>query len=224
VERTSFVGENVAGSGGAWYQVGGAVTFRDCRFDGNHSNFYGGGLHIELGGSIRLERSLLANNSGKFGGACSASFTGRLEVDRSTLARNTTVSQGAAVYIDTAAQATVTNSIVCCATAGDLVHCSSAAVAVSFSNVWNDSTYNARNEFGGSCVDPTGTNGNVSADPRFCDPNGPLYQLAGTSPCFGTASDGANMGWMAGSNCREGRSLERASWGEIKSRWRTASP
>jgi hypothetical protein len=224
VERTSFTGGNVSGSGGAWYQVGGQVTFRDCRFDGNHSNFYGGALHIELGGTIRIERSVLANNSGKFGGACSASFTGRFEMDRSTVARNSTTSQGAAFYLDTAAHATVTNSILCCATAGDLVHCSSSAtVSVSFSDVWNDPT-NVRAEFGGSCPDPTGTNGNKSEDPLFCDPNGPSFLLAGVSPCVGSASDGGNMGWTVGTSCRMGLSLERASWGSVKSRWRTARP
>jgi hypothetical protein len=223
VERTTLSGGNVTGSGGAWFQVGGQVTFRDCRFDGNHSNFYGGAVHIELGGTIRIERSVLANNSGKFGGACSASFTGRIEIDRSTLARNSATAQGAALYLDTGAHATIANSIVCCATSGDLVHCSSATVEVSFSDVWNDAT-NVREEFGGSCPDPTGTNGNQSVDPLFCDPNGPNFLLAGASPCVGAASDGGNIGWTAGTSCRMGLSLERASWGSVKSRWRTAKP
>lgn len=223
VERTTFSLGNATGSGGAWYQVGGQVTFRDCRFDGNHSNFYGGALHIELAGAIRLERSVVSSNTAKFGGATSASFTGRVEIDRSTLARNSASSQGAAVYLDTAAQGTITNSILCCAVSGDLVHCSAATANVSFSDVWNEPS-NIRAEFGGSCADPTGTNGNKSEDPQFCDPNGPDFLLAGASPCLGSASDGGNMGWSLGSSCRTALSLERASWGSVKSRWRTPKP
>ena len=56
---------------------------------------------------------MLAGNSAKFGGAASASFTGALRVDRCTFTGNGATSAGAAIYLDTAASATLTNSILC---------------------------------------------------------------------------------------------------------------
>ena len=43
---------------------------------------------------------------------------------------------------------------------------------------------NPEGDFGGDMADPTGTNGNISADPRFCDLLGGDLTLAAGSPCL----------------------------------------
>lgn len=221
VEDSSFTGERASGSGGAWYQLGGEVTFRRCVFDGNEAGFFGGSAHIELGGKIRLEHCLVTGNAAKFGGGCSGSFTGRVEIHRTTMAGNTGRSAGAAVYVDTSGQAFVTDSILCCALQGDLLYCSAGTIEVSYSDVWNDDAVNSRREYGGACPDATGMNGNIRADPLFC--GSPDHALSAASPCAGTASDGANMGW-ADTGCPRPLALREESWGRIKARYGSSVP
>ncbi len=74
-------------------------------------------------------------------------------------------------------------------------------------------------------TDPTGTNGNISVDPQFCavDPPGSgNFFLQSDSPCVpGNHPDGAPCGLIGAYpvGC-EGVSIERTSWGAIKSIYR----
>ncbi|RJR31978.1 MAG: hypothetical protein C4574_00425 [Candidatus Latescibacterota bacterium] len=74
-------------------------------------------------------------------------------------------------------------------------------------------------------TDPTGTNGNISVDPQFCavDPPGSgNFFLQSDSPCApGNHPDGAPCGLIGASpvGCRD-VSVERTSWGAIKSIYR----
>jgi parallel beta-helix repeat protein len=77
-------------------------------------------------------------------------------------------------------------------------------------------------------TDPTGTNGNISVDPEFCavDPPGSgNFFLQSDSPCApGNHPDGASCGLIGASpvGCDE-TSVERASWGAIKSIYRDSN-
>ncbi|MDD4857397.1 MAG: hypothetical protein PHD74_04735, partial [Candidatus Krumholzibacteria bacterium] len=74
-------------------------------------------------------------------------------------------------------------------------------------------------------TDLTGTNGNISVDPQFCagDPSGSGdFFLQSDSPCApGNNPDEASCGLIGAYpvGCRED-SVERASWGAIKSLFR----
>jgi hypothetical protein len=217
IESSSFLGGAALASGGAWHQVGGDLSFVGCQFRGNRSGFYGGATHIELGGKIRLENTLLEGNSAKFGGGCSASFTGRLEVERCTFTGNFVDNAGASVYLDTAARATVSNTIACCSPAGGQISCSAATAQITHSNFWNDDAVNVRAEYSGSCPDVTGTSGNLRGDPLFCAGD-PSFSLSASSPCLGAASDGGDLGWT-GAGCARALSLKPESWGRIKARY-----
>jgi hypothetical protein len=220
VEDTLIRNERAIGAGGGWFQVGDLVTFRGCTLRNNMSGFFGGGAHIELGGTLRMENCLVEGNVAKFGGGLSASFTGGIELARCTLTGNSGGSAGASVFVDTAARADIANSILCCAPLGDQVHCSSATAAVTHSNVWNDDTVNGRSEYGGACPDVTGSNGNLKVDPGFCTGD-PAFGLSAASPCVGAASDGGDIGW-AGVGCARPLHLETRSWGRIKARYGTS--
>ena len=43
-------------------------------------------------------------------------------------------------------------------------------------------------------TDPSWGEGNIDADPLFCEPDSNNYHLSEHSPCAGTGEDGANMG------------------------------
>jgi len=88
---------------------------------------------------------------------------------------------------------------------------------VSCNNVFANSGANYQNG-----MDPTGTNGNISADPQFCavDPpgSGNLF-LQSDSPCApGNHPDGAECGLIGARPVGCGTvSAERMSWGAMKS-------
>ena len=221
VEGCGFLGNRAIGRGGAWSQVGGEVTFDDCRFVGNDCLVYGGALQIELGGSLTVRRSLFDSNSAKFGGGVVASFTGQIDMESVTMTGNSGRTSGACAYAETGGRISIDDSIVCCAPKGDLVFCSSAVTRFSHSDFWNDDSVNARNEFGGSCVNPIGTDGNFSADPRFCDPSGSDdFLLRNDSPCLDAGSTGGYIGWRAGCGSRLPQRAGETTWGRIKALYR----
>jgi hypothetical protein len=217
----TFRNEKTSGRGGVWSALGGEVTFDGCRFENNRTGIFGGVLQIELGGRIIARNSLFVGNDAKFGGAVAASFTGEIDLEHVTITQGSATTSGAGVYVDTGGTVRIDDSIICCATRGDLVACSSGSVVVSYSDVWNDPAANARAEFTGSCPDPTGTNGVLKADPAFC-PADPDYGLQPGSPAVGSAGDGGDMGWI-GVGCSVPLSLEKRSWGRIKAGYRGGS-
>jgi len=218
------------GWGGGWAQIGGDTHFTGCTFDNVQAAVFGGGHQIQLAGSARFTQSLFRACRAKFGGGVSASFTGKVELDRCTMSENEGTALGAAVYVDTGAQAKVSSSILARALRGTLVHCEGGTLEISNTNTWNDDSINTRPEFGG-CPTPTGTNGNLQLDPLFCpileappfcDPSTLAYSLMPSSPCVGAGVGGVDMGWR-GTGCSNTPilHLEEETWGGLKARYRS---
>ena len=221
VVGTRFADERATGRGGAWAAVGGDVEFVGCRFEGNDGGVFGGALQIELGGRLRLRDTLLHGNVANFGGGAAMSFTGVVELDHVTVVEGEARTAGAALYVDTGATAIVRNSALVRALGGDLVFCSAGNIDFANTDTWNDDTINQRGEFGGTCPDPTGTNGNVKADPLFCPPGAPDWCPMTGSPCEGSAADGGDMGWAAVCCATPAPlNLEETSWGRLKAAYR----
>ena len=220
VEDTIFRDEAATSRGGAWAQVGGDVVFRRCRFEGNRCILNGGSIDLELSGTVRAEQCLFVDGTAKFGAGIAGSFGANFEIDHCTFSRGTATSNGGAVYLETASFATITNSILCCATQSELVACPAASFSLANCDIWNDDSVNPRDEFLGSCVNPIGSNGNFSANPAFCDPNAVDLRLAPGSPCVGAGSDGSDLGWMP-AGCPGGTPLHVTpdTWSRIKARY-----
>lgn len=69
-------------------------------------------------------------------------------------------------------------------------------------------------------ADPTGTNGNIGVDPRFCDQS--MYHLRQSSPCLpGQHPNGSACGVIGYSSvvCQPVRT-EKKTWGQVKSLYR----
>lgn len=70
-------------------------------------------------------------------------------------------------------------------------------------------------------VDQLGENGNISADPAFCDPDFGDFTLADSSPCapFLPPNEECDMidAWPVGCG---GTAVSPASWGDLKSLYR----
>lgn len=216
----TFRNERATGKGGAWFQIGGHSSITDSRFEACDAGIFGGAAAIELGGMLEMSRVLVSGCSARFGGGIAASFTGAIRVGNSTFVDGIGRSSGAGVYVDTGGTVDLKDSILCCALQGDQVFCQAGAVRADHCDVWNDDAENIREEWGGACPDPTGTDGNLKVSPGFCAGD-PDFRVDIGSPCAGSASDGGDLGWLA-AGCPTGRPLgiEPSSWGRIKASWR----
>ena len=91
----------------------------------------------------------------------------------------------------------------------------------SCSNVYG----NEGGEYAGQCPDPTGADGNISKDPKFCDAEAGDYGLCNTSPCApGEHPDGWECGLIGALGvdclCEQTAIEDEATWGAIKALFR----
>jgi hypothetical protein len=145
------------GKGGGLFSFGGTPLFSELLITGNFSLRYGGGVCLE-GGAAELTLCTIAANSAGWGGGGLATNqqTGSV-VARTIIAFNTAGSGGAHLH------------------GGDLQLPQFQCVNI-FGNSEPSYWWNGE--------DPTGINGNIAADPLFCDLEGGDFSLATDSPCL----------------------------------------
>jgi hypothetical protein len=106
IERTTISDNRTIPSGTATAPNGGGIAsrniviLRDSTIENNTSAGSGGGLSVEQGGTIQIERSLIAGNSAQVrGGGINVEpvLGGSMVIDNSTLSANHAASQGGAI-------------------------------------------------------------------------------------------------------------------------------
>ena len=195
-------GNTTTSSGGGidWYDMTGDAILHDCLVFDNEAVYGGGGIAATTGmeWGICIENNTVVGNSSPEGGA------GITTVPRSfafVSLRNNIVAlnEGIGIYSETGGSGTVGQC----------------------NDVWG----NAGGNFGGLLSDWTGTNGNISVDPLFCNPGGDDYTLASTSPCLpGNHPDGADCGLIGayeqGCVATSVGPQRLTTWGTIKALYR----
>ena len=164
-------------------QYGAGMYFRYCDatvsgvavFD-NQALAWGHGTGIGIEGStVSLTQATIVANGGGSDGAIYMRGGGNTDIDNSLIAY--AVSSGGIYLADDGTTATVT----CCDVYG-----------------------NAGGDYLGALPDQTGINGNISADPLFCDPAAGDFTVATGSPCLPENNDcGVQMG-AYGEGCSGG--------------------
>jgi hypothetical protein len=145
------------------------------------NNGYAGGGILSYVGIPRITSNLVFSNAAVVGG-------GVVLVNGGLLINNTLVKNGAQfagnVYAtsDTSDPCRLTNNIICSATSGGgiFVDTQDSFTQMAFNDVWN----NTAGDYVG--LDKSGTDGNISQDPRFVDPVNNDYHLQDISPCINT--------------------------------------
>jgi hypothetical protein len=116
--------------------------------------------------------------------------------DRGPLLVNNTIAdnrgQGSGIFAGGFdAQAQLFNNIVVAAPGQQAIYCDEfydpAPPILMSNNVFSTGA----EAYGGTCGDPTGTNGNISADPLFVNPAGTDYHLAAGSPSIAVGDNSA---------------------------------
>lgn len=194
--QDNVIENNSAGGGGGMLLSGSIRAYRNV-IVGNHAGAFGGGgvdiVGADPGDGPFIADSLVAGNSADSqGGGIFWQDTGtanHVYVLGSTVADNQ-APVGSAL-VGASGEMHVVNNVVEGSSASSLVSCTGTAVEqVSFSH--NDFYNGTASPFAG-CADPTGTNDNVTGDPRFVAPTAspPDYHLQVGSPAIDTADPAA---------------------------------
>lgn len=175
---------NHASSGGGLYLASCSPAIVSNAIMANTASFNGGGLFLSSAAPM-ITSNAITDNAASYGGGLYLGSSSPV-IANNTVARNTATNQGGALYVDTGAP-TVTNTVVALNSSG--IFGSATAATLRFNCVYGNTGYNYS-----GIPNPTGTNGNISADPLFSDPDGVDndsntwadndYRLVAGSPCI----------------------------------------
>ena len=173
--------DNVADAGGGGIELNGAgaPTIERNVISGNHGQG-GGGIELGNQSDALIVNNLISANDAYWGGGILWSTP--LGTTGPTLRNNTVVGNtavvGSGIYangFDAGVQ--VTNNVITASGSVAAVECATdfdpTPPTFSHNDAWNPSGP----EYSTACLSPTGSNGNVSADPKFLDPAAGDYHL-----------------------------------------------
>jgi hypothetical protein len=211
------------GLGGGLDLAMGKVLVSECIIQGNLAREGGGVYVFAYKPNYVLSGCLISDNIATEAGGgvfMMTSWEEGLELENNTIVGNA-APLGAGVYYVAAqfALLTLTNNIIA-GNNGDYGvygHVSND-ISATCNNVWG----HMPSDYGGSASDHTGTDGNISLDPLFCDLVGGDYRLDCSSPCLpGNHPDGADCGLIGKYAVGCGPSaIEKTTWGRLKAMYR----
>jgi subtilisin family serine protease len=169
-------------SGGGFYFAATSVTLDSLTVSGNQSQTGGGGTFLDCP-TASLTNSVLSANSAQFwGGGLNAQGTSNGTIGGNTVTANEgTLSGGGGFYLNNSSLA-LENNLVAFNTGGAG---GNGVTGISSTPTFscNDVFGNTGSDFSG-VTDPTGSDGNISADPLFCGFDTGNYNLGTGSPCL----------------------------------------
>lgn len=172
-----------SGWGGAIYDCNSSTFLADCSFESNVAKCFEEGIDADdgWGGAICA------------GGGASNYLNSTFYANRSEVCAMSWCVERGGTFCFMGGDYLIQNCIIAETTEGSgiYVHSTSSAPDLVCSDLWN----NADGNFAGSCPDLLGINGNISADPQFCDAVDHDFSLANASPCLPAGNDcGVQMG------------------------------
>jgi hypothetical protein len=185
--------------GGGLYATAATVAADSLAFTTNDANV-GGGAELNGCPSADVTNSVFANNAAVFwGGALAYDTIPSGSVTGNTMTGNSGGAGGGGLYLANATPA-VTHNISAFNTGAATYGNGMALQSAPSSLMCNDVFGNENANYSGQ-PDPTGTDGNISEDPLFCDPDGADYGLSAGSPCAVANSGGCGLIGALGDGC-----------------------
>jgi parallel beta-helix repeat protein len=141
----------------------------------------GGGVYCDHAANpVLFENVIARNQSAAYGGGVTAWEYSTPLLKANTIVANQAVLGGAGLYVTRAARVELTRDIIAFNGPGGVVVdvATAGAVTVGCVDAWDNGSLNYS-----GIPDPTGSNGNISLDPLFCDLPALNVSIAFTSPC-----------------------------------------
>lgn len=197
---------------------GGSPQIIGCTFESNEGRVEGGGIGF-FSSEAHVTKSIFRANWGSKGGAIFLPDSSSVTLDQCTLVGNFSSVDKACVGVDGNSDLSIENSIISSNNRMALRQYGTGEVTIAGSNVFE----NADGDYADAIAGQNGNNGNISADPIFCDAEALDFTLRGDSPCTDyNAPNGELMGafpvgcegpdlFLAASGLLPG--LSNVSWG-----------
>ncbi len=175
------------GSSGGIY-VRGSPTLANDKFTGNSATT-GGGVYV-AGGSPAIANSTISGNAATSKGGGIYVAAGSPTIVNSTIAGNTASTDGGGVYCGGSSSPTLVNTIVSLNSSGICV-LGPCEPSLRCNCVYGNTAYNYS-----GLADPTGADGNISADPVLADLPHRNVHIQPDSPCVDAGDDSVvQSGW-----------------------------
>ena len=191
--------------GGGLYVTDADLTMSGCTVSGHHGVHSGGGLYaVDHAGAtgLDLSGSLVHDNTATaIGGGLFLSVSGAVALSGNTVVDNEAAAGGGGIHA-VATTASIANTIVAFNGGAGV-----EATGSSLTFACNDVHGNTGAGYAG-VADPTGSDGNVSVDPTFCDPVAGDYTVEDTSPCLPAQSGGCGLIGALGEGCVGGTDVD----------------
>ncbi len=194
-------------------------TISNMTLTGGSASWSGGGIYCNNNSSPSLTNVTISGNSASSSGGGIYCYYSSPSLENVTISENTASEIGGGIYCSSNSSLSLTNVTISDNSADD----GGGIYCIDNSNpslvnciLWNDSpqevyfydeeetnsiTITYSDMHGGEESIVTNNNGtvyweegNIDANPLFCEPDSSDYTLAENSPCVGTGQDGANMG------------------------------
>jgi len=211
VNTGAISGSTAVSNGGGIYINGGTLDLTDVMIADNAptaaATFMSGGAIFANQSTVLLDGVTLSGNSAQAGGALQAAGAPDIQIDGSVITGNATTLFGGTVYLTGSVGATITSTTIADnSSSGGGAGINAATTPLTVSNTivafntggaatangiaaTGGATLNCNGVFGndganyGGVADPTGSDGNISVDPMFCDRPEGDYRVDPAGPC-----------------------------------------
>lgn len=179
--------------GGGMFIDGPAATVRNCRIYANSADEAGGGMYVLASGG-EIDHTIIAENTAAEDGG-GIYYGGDLgALTNCTVSHNVALHQGSGILVGSAGSGPhIEGCIISFSPVGTGIYdiWGPQVIDISCSDVFG----NVGANYGGFLTDQTGKNGNISADPQFCNPGAVDFSIGDGSPC---RPDGSSCGALIG--------------------------
>lgn len=210
-----FVG-NQAGRGGAIFTYNYcSPNIIGCTFANNTATSYGGAISLSVDSSPAIEDcTFYGNSADAYGGALSVWNEAAPTITNCTLYGNSAPDGGSGAWCRWGGAPVFVNTIIAFSTAGNAVSCESGDGNPTFSCC--DIFGNAGGDWVDCIEGLEASDGNISLDPLFADPDNHVFHLSAGSPCIAFTDPNIECD-LIGAWAAEDTPVETSSWGKIKS-------
>lgn len=211
--RDCFFRDNFARHGGALAVTSAAPVVAQCDFVRNTATFrHGGAVYTSGNADLTMSNCVFAENTAEAEGGAVCCDVATVDLDKCTFFGNS-APLGAGVRVrDGSIQAG--HTIIAFSVGGESVACTgTGSVTLNCCDLFG----NEGGDWVGCIAAQADTDGNMSADPLFCNVGHRNFRLAESSPCGETATECGLIGRHE-VGCTS--AVEEATWGAVKALYR----